>query len=837
MNWLDIKLGGRMLVKYPGLTVVGGLAMAFAIWVGIVIFQVASLFLYPSLPLPNGDRIVQVSLQDVATNQPEARALYDFVSWRESLRAVRDLGAWRDSTRNLIVAEGDARPAFVAEMSSSGFAVASGQPLMGRVLTAADEQAAAPPVAVIGNELWKTRFGSDPNVLGRTVQLGDEHPTIVGVMREGFAFPVSHELWVPLKTDLLEQAPRSGPAIKIFGMLADGQTIQTAQAELTAQGRSIAAAQPATHLRLEPRVSPYADMTKAGGPSDLTFMFLIYFFVAMLVVLICGNVGLLLFARAASRESDLIVRTALGASRSRIVSQMFAEALVLGGLAALVGLAGADLFIRNFGMTFLETNMGRLPFWFDLNLTPMTGVAAIALTVLAATVAGVMPALKITRGMGDRLKQSTAGAGGLRFGGVWSVVIVAQVAVTVVFPAIAWFEQVQITRMQSFDPGFASDQFLAVQVERDAPIDPNVKVEAAAAIERNARLAATLGELRARVATQPGVAGVTFTETLPGGEYPERRIEMAYDADEAKARGAQTAESFRFATVAETDTAYFDVLGAPILAGRGFNAADAEPTAHVAVVDQDFVDNVLHGRNPIGQQVRFVRRGDPNGPSEWYSIVGLVGKLDVAVPYRKGPFAGLYLPSTPERYDDVQMMIHVRGGDPMTVAPQVRQIAAAVDPSLRLVAIQRVNEINDGMLWVVRLWLRVTVVMSSVALLLSLAGLYAVMSFTVARRTREIGVRVALGGSRGRIVTAIFRRPLVQMSFGVVAGIAVIVFATIMYPYSDGPGADQAGGLSIQAIAMQLGYAAVMLGVCMLACVVPTRRALAVEPTVALRTE
>jgi predicted permease len=837
MSWLDIKLGGRMLVKYPGLTIVGGLAMAFAILVGIVIFQFAGLFLYPSLPLANGDRIVALGLQDVAENEEEPKALFDFISWKESLGTVENLGASRDAIRTLITADGDARPAFVAEMSSSGFTVAQGQPLMGRVLTPADEQPAAPAVAVIGHELWTTRFGSDPNVLGRTVQLGEEHPTIVGVMREGFAFPVSHEMWVPLKTAGLDQAPRSGPAIAIFGTLAEGQTLETAQAELTTHGRRLAAEQKATHERLEPRVVRYADMMAMGGNGeDLQFMLLIYSFIGMLVTLICGNVGLLLFARAASRESDLIVRTALGASRGRIVSQLFAEALVLGGLAAIVGLAVADLFLRNWAMTFLEANYGKLPFWWDLSLSAATVVAAILLTVLAATVAGVMPALKITRGMGDRLKQTTAGAGGLRFGGVWTVVIVAQVAVTVVFPAVVWFENVQLGRMQDFNPGFATEQFLAVELERDAPVGDTSLVDVS--IERDSRAAAMLEELRDRVAVQPGVAGVTFADALSGGELPERSIELGYDSAEAASRNPEEPMPIRHATVVETDTSYLGALDAPILAGRGFNAADAEPGAQVAIVDQAFVNNVLQGRNPIGQQVRFTRPANPAGPGEWYTVVGLVGKLDSGVPYRKGPFAGFYLPSTPDRLGGALfMLIRVRGGDPMTVAPQVRQIAAAVDPSLRLVKLQRLNEVNDGMLWVIRLWMTVTAVMSSVALLLSLAGLYAVMSFTVARRTREIGVRVALGGSRQRILAAIFRRPLIQMGLGVLAGISVIAVMTALFPYTDGPGAGAAEGLTATAIAMQAGYAALMFGVCMLSCVVPTRRALKVEPTVALRTE
>lgn len=837
MNSLDIKLGGRMLLKYPGLTLVGGLAMAFAILVGIVVFQFAGLFLYPSLPLPNGDRIVALGVQDVAENEEEPRALFDFLSWKESLQTVDNLGASRDVSRTLITADGDARPAAVAEMSATGFAVADGQPLIGRVLTAADEQPAAPAVAVIGHELWVRRFGSDPNVLGRTVQLGEEHPTIVGVMREGFAFPVSHEMWVPLKTAGLEQAPRSGPAIAVFGTLAEGQTIETARAELTTHGRRLAAEQKATHERLEPQVVRYADMMAiGGGGEDLQFMLLIYGFIGMLVTLICGNVGLLLFARAASRESDLIVRTALGASRSRIVSQLFAEALVLGGLAAVVGLVVADLFLRNWAMTFLEANYGNLPFWWDLSLSSVTVAAAILMTVLAATVAGVMPALKITRGMSDRLKQTTAGSGGLRFGGVWTVVIVAQVAVTVVFPAVVWFENKQLGRMQDYDPGFSTEQFLAVDLERDSPAEDASLVDAA--IARDPRITATLEQLRDRVGSQPGVTGVTFTDALSGGELPERSIELGYDAAEADARDPEEAAPVRHTTVIETDASYISVVDAPILAGRGFTAVDAEPGAQVAIVDQNFVRNVLQGRNPIGQQVRFKRPGNPAGPGEWYTVVGLVGNLDSAVPYRKGPFAGFYLPSTPDRLGGgLHMMIRVRGGDPMTLAPQVRQIAAAVDPSLRLVQIQRLNEVNDGMLFVIRLWMTVTAVMSSVALLLSLAGLYAVMSFTVAKRTREIGVRVALGGSRQRIIEAVFRRPLIQMGLGVLAGIAFIAVVTAMYPMSDGPGAGEAEGLTLQAVSMQAGYAVLMLAVCMLACVVPTHRALKVEPTVALRTE
>lgn len=274
----DLKLGVRLLVKYPGLTIVGGLAMAFAVWAGLVIFQVVVLFTHPTLPLSQGARLVEVRSIDIAANDQEERILHDFLQWRQSLRSLTDVGAWRNSSRNLIVDEGNiAPPVTVAEMSAQGFRVSDGEPLMGRVLVEADEQPAAPAVAVVGYEVWRTRFGSDPDVLGRTVQLGNDHVTVVGVMREGFEFPVSHDVWVPLETSARDQAPRSGPAMTVFALLAPGETIETAQAELTVAGRRTAAASPETHQHLQPRVRPYAMMTAPDEPDEVMVMYSISF--------------------------------------------------------------------------------------------------------------------------------------------------------------------------------------------------------------------------------------------------------------------------------------------------------------------------------------------------------------------------------------------------------------------------------------------------------------------------------------------------------------------------------------------------------------------------------
>jgi putative ABC transport system permease protein len=265
------------------------------------------------------------------------------------------------------------------------------------------------------------------------------------------------------------------------------------------------------------------------------------------------------------------------------------------------------------------------------------------------------------------------------------------------------------------------------------------------------------------------------------------------------------------------------------------------------VVDQGFVDQVLQGRNAVGERVRFRYPGpaprpwapgnpdDASGPGDWYEVVGVVPDLGVGAPTRPGRAAGLYLAATPDRFDQVHMLVHVAGGDPLRLAPLVREVAAAVDPTLRLADVTRLSEANSDVLWVLGLWLRITAVLSAVALVLSLAGIYAVLSFTVARRTREIGVRVALGASRLRVVMATFRRPLTQVALGIVVGTAVLFLGATLIRFTEFPGSDTR--LTWRAMAVILAYGLVMLGICLLGCVAPTRRALTVEPTVALRVE
>jgi putative ABC transport system permease protein len=821
---LDLKLALRMLVKYPGLTIIGGLAMAFGIWFGAVTVQMFSVISSTKLPLPDGDRIVKIQNLDLKTSQDEDRVLYDYQLWRTA-RSITDIGAYIHKSVNLVGTVTSAAPVVTAEITASAFRIAPARPVLGRVLVESDERAGAPPVVVLGHEVWARRFESDPQIVGRNVQLGSGFATVVGVMPEGYAFPVAHEMWLPLRTDVAGLEPRQGVAITVFGRLANGMTLENAQAEVTSFGQRLTAEHPTTHAQIQPHVLPYAQ----GGVNnndELQVMGLTYFFVVALVVVVCSTVALLLFARAAARETELLIRSALGASRGRIVTQLFAEALVLAGGAAVVGLAMAQLALSRLGKPYIEANYDLLPFWYNFNLSPTTVLYALGLAVIGAVVAGVLPARKITRGLGTRLRAGTSG-GGVSFGGVWTLVIVVQVTLTVMFPAVVMLLRAESNRIASKDAGFPTQEYLGVKVAIDGPAAETMTPEASATLAT--RFSSSMETLRQRLEVEPGVAGVTFVSSLPQDYHAERRLAVE----------SMPEQPLSWVATARIDPSYFTVLQAPIIAGRAFTSGDLSPDARVVIVDQGFADLVMPGRNVIGQRVRIGTSAEVDSnwaELPWYEIVGVVKELGMAFALERSRTAGVYLPIVPGSRTTLNILVRGRG-DPLAISPRVRDLAAAVDPALRIEQITRIDQLKTPLLWFLGLWQKIIMGMTAVTLLLSLSGIYAVLSFIVARRTREVGVRVALGASARRVVTALFRRPLTHVSLGVIAGTVLIAVAAIAVQHTEEFAGIQPRGLTVGEVALLAGYAILMLGVCTLACVVPTIRALRVQPTEALRAE
>jgi putative ABC transport system permease protein len=838
-SWLDFKLGFRMLARYPGLTVVGGLAIAFSVCVGAGTFEFVNQVLRPTLPLDGGDRIVGILLRDRETGRAERRALNDFITWREQITSVLDLGAFHTVQRNLLVGGSYGEPVEVAEMSASGFRVARVPPLLGRTLDVADEQPGAPPVAVLGYDVWQARLGGDSAVVGHTLRLGSAVTTVVGIMPKGFAFPVAQNLWVPLHLDPAGYEPLRGPSIQVFGRLAPSATIGQAQAELTALGLRATALAPDTHNHLSPRVVPFARSIVDVSGGETWVWLSIDAIAVLLLVLACTNVALLMFARAAGRETEFAVRTALGARRARIVTQLLAEALVLGGVAAVVGIVAARAGL-NWWLGALDMLSGSMPFWYRDTLSPRTLVYAAALALLGAVIAGVTPGLKVTRCLQNRLKQAKQGGGRIQFGGVWTLVIVAQVAVTITVPAFAFFVRRDMVKIESTDAGFPEHEYLSARLQLDREAEWSQA-------EFQERFNATVGELEELITIDQAVAGVTLADRLPHFYHPHSLIEVEEGAAPLNSTWpggncTGACAGYRVST-ASVDQHFCDVLDAPILAGRGFGPADFAGDARSVIVNQSFVQRLMGGRNPIGRRLRYTDaagrpnasvgfvagRDDPSAaaaPRPWYEIVGVV--RDMAMATEPDPkVAGIYHPLPPTGAHPLRIAVHVPG-DAKAFAQQLRSVAARADPTLRLDEVVPLDEVREPDLKFYRFWFWMIVILSAVVMSLSMAGIYSIMAFTVSRRTREIGIRVALGSNRLNITLALFRRPLTQVALGGAAGLGL----TGLLSY-----AILRAGLGPSGAAMVLGYAMLMMGACLLACVVPTRRALSIEPTEALREE
>jgi putative ABC transport system permease protein len=366
---LDLRLGVRMLVKYPGLSLVSVLGMALAIAIAASVFSIFESMLVTKLPLPEGGRVVALRNAIVTRPGQYQAMLSDFAVWRDASTAVEDLAAFTTTSRNVIVSDAPVELVRVVRMTASGFALARTAPIRGWPLLQEDEGSDA-RVVVIAYEEWQRRFAADSGIIGRPIGLGREVYTIVGVMPEGFRFPVDDRYWIPLVLGPAERDRASAIPVTIVGRLTGGSTLEQAQAELTAIGTRIAPAGAAAHERLRPQVLPY---TRAffdiDDPATIWTVHLLRLFVSGLLAVVAVNVAVLIYARTAARAGEIAVRTALGASRSRVVTQLFAEALALSGTAALIGLTIAGVVLGKLQL-LAERRMGEMPFWVNLTLSP-----------------------------------------------------------------------------------------------------------------------------------------------------------------------------------------------------------------------------------------------------------------------------------------------------------------------------------------------------------------------------------------------------------------------------------------------------------------------------------
>jgi predicted permease len=809
--WLDTRFSLRMLLKYRGLTMVAGFAMAVAIAVGTTAFETISRMLDSQLPFAGGDRIVQLQFV-VSTGGEEERLIHEFAALRGKLTTVEHLSAYRTAIHNLVAAETAPEPVEVAEITPSAFAITSTAARLGRYLLPSDESDAASPVIVIAYQAWQRHFAGDPNIVGRTIRLGGVARTVVGVMPEGYAFPLGHEFWIPLRVKPTEHPLGGGPdGLELFGRLAPGVTIEQAQAEFAGLAQPMAAARAEDNLSLRPLVLRYTQMV---DPTMLWVLRVAQLLTSALTVLVAINVAILVYARTVTRLGELAVRTALGASRRRILTQLFIEALALSLVGAAIGLATAGYALD--AIQAMQETGELLPYWITFGLSARAVVAALGLAVLAALIIGVVPGVKATgAGLIANLHE-LHGRGGSRLGMTWTALIVAQVAVAVAVLPAAVFISARVIRGELVGTGFPAESIITAVV-RQGPDVPAVDRERLAAQQRQ-----FLGKLEA----EPGVTGVAFSSGKPGsGGLKLIRFE---DGVRVQSRAQHIPDvGITEALMPHTTRVSVDLFktyDVQVLAGRAFTSADLGTTN--VVVNRSFVEMYLQEPNPLGLLFRFEQPSRWQGAG-WHQIVGVVSNFP-AFPtdfWREG-LPTIYHPAVVGDLSPVVLSARFAGDVPPTFINRFRHIGAEVDPALQLTDVAVLSDHFEETRSLMRSIAWVTALVTACVLLLSAAGIYALMSFTVAQRTREIGIRTALGAPPRRLILSVCGRAAWQIVAGVVVGSVIA------------GGAFTAMGVGVlRASPLLLTVAGLMGLVALLATLGPARRGVRIPATEALRAE
>lgn len=811
----DLRFGARMLVRTPLLSAVAILTVGLGVGATTFAFSVVYGTLLRDPPVRDAERLIALTETRPAEGVDQMGVpFHDFRDFRDQQTSFEALGAGYTGTINLA---GDAGPPerFDGGFVTVGFLEMLGvPPLHGRTFRDGDGDPGAPPHLILGYDAWRNRFASDPAVVGRTVRVNGESAEIVGVMPPGFRFPFDQDVWVPLRVDPESLSRRGGIWMQVAGYLKEGVSLEAARAEVEAIARRIEAAYPEENEGIGATVLPYAD---AYMPEQVSMMmYMLMAMVAGVLLVACANVANVLLARASVREKEVAIRTALGASRGRVVRQLLAEAVVLGVVGGLVGLALAYGALDWFNGTLAGVDK---PYWivFDLDLPALLFTSGVALA--AAVGAGTIPALRASGGsMGEILRDESRGSSSLRMGRFSSGLVVAELAVSCGLMIAAGLLVRSLEEMNRLDLGFDVDPVMTARLglfEADYP-------------DADAR-SRFYHRLLERVGSESGVEAASLTTSLPATGQSRWRVRVegrtyATEADVPESGGVTVTAGF------------FETFGVGFLEGRGFRLSESEGTGEpVAVVNRSFVARHLGGGSALGRRIRIEAPGDEGAEgadAPWMRIVGVVPDVHPGVGFFGGGGQLREMVYRPQALGDARFMsLAVRTrGSPGAFAPRLREAATAVDPNLPLYWVRPMGEALDQTTFLHRIFGLLFSVFGGAALFLAAVGLYGVIDFSVSARIREMGVRIAFGAERKDVVGLVYRRVLAQLALG--TGLGVGLGFLLSRPLSATLfGVEAWDPVVYGTIVVTLATTAVV------AALMPAIRAVSVDPVEALRTE
>jgi putative ABC transport system permease protein len=805
----DLRFAVRLLAKDRWYSAAAVAALALGIGANTAGFTIVNAALLQGLPYEDADRLYVISPENRSGRRASV-SYEELHEWRVTSRSFSALAAYRNASVNISSERAVPEEVNGTWLTANAFGVLREPPILGRDLTSADERADAGFVVLIGYELWHRRYAGDPAVLGQLLRVNGQPATIVGIMAEGMKFPDDSDIWLPLILPEPETS-RTARVLRVFGRLRDGVEPPEARAEMTGIAQQLAAAYPDPTNVVGVRVETFTDRF-IGGAGRVMFL-TVMGAVILVLVIACANVANLLLSRSTARAREIAVRVALGATRWRVIRQLLLESLLLSAIGGAIGLVLANVGVRMFGVAMQQ---GGFPYWvvFEVNYVVFIYVAVIC--VVTAMLFGLAPAWYASKASGtgvlkDAARGTTRSHRVLGFG---SAMVLTELTLTTTLLVGAGL------MIRSFMTLYSVD--LGIRVDGAAAMD--LRLPESKYATPDARRA-FFDRLEPRVAAIPGIEAVAITNGVPPNDGGERLLEV--DA----ASPAADQPPIHVGTVTITP-AFFEAVGVHLISGRTFQSTDGGPGAEAVIVNERLAAQFFPGADPIGHRLRFVTRAGASNQSadRWRTIVGIVPTIKHGSPQDHYENAVVYIPYRQETPAGVSLLVR-SSLPPESTINAVRRAVQAIDPDQPVQSMRTLSQVLAETRWWWRTWGAVFGVFAVIAVVLSAVGLYAVIAYSVAQRTPEIGIRMALGAQPGAVCWMVLRRAVVQLAIGLTLGLTgAFVWSDVLW----------GGGVIVTTPADPTTYLAIAIllsVVSLTASLLPARRAMRVDPVTALRTE
>ena len=807
----DIRTAIRVIVKDRWFSVAAVVALALGIGVNATVFTLVNAVLIRGLPFHESENLYVLGTRR-ASEPPDRSGSVSYrelQDWKASARTFVDMAGFSQQQMNISDSVQMPEQQRGARVTTNLFSLLGQQPQLGRDFGPDDGRKDSQLAVILGQTIWKNRYQSDPNVLGRAIRINGEPATIIGVMPPGIKFPTQAELWMQF-VPTADSERRNNRGLSVAGRVRPGVSRAEAATELNGIAARLAAEYPDTNKDMLATVMTFNERFN-GGEIRTVFLALMGA-VGFVLLIACANVANLQLSRAIHRAREIAVRVALGASRWRVIRQLLVESVLLGCLGGVLGLLLAMGGVRLFDAAVADVGK---PYWITFNMDYVVFGFLAAVCVLTGILFGIAPALQISRtNVNDLLKEGGRGnAGSNRARWLSGTMVVVELALTLVLLVGAGLMVRSFMKLYTMDLGFRTENLMSMRLWLPSPKyrTPESRM-------------AFYDRLGPRLSSIAGAESVAVTTVVPGFGDNTRRVEI--DGRPIPSRWEDRPEI----STASVSPEFFRTIGIDIIRGRGFTEQDGAPGSEVAIINERFAAEHFAGEDPIGRRIKFPFQTPPAGQPEpkWRTIVGISRSLPPPAGPDQSPASLVYTPYRLDVPSSAVLIVRSRL-DPAAIMNAVRREVQAIDPDQPVFTVQTMEQMQAQATWPYRVFGSLFAIFALIALVLSAVGLYAVMAYAVTQRTQEIGVRMALGADGARVMWLVMKRGLLQLSIGLALGLAGAfglsrVLTTLLVS-----GVTPNDPVTFTTITLLLTTVAIA------ACLIPARRATRVDPLIALR--